>query len=219
MGDEVWCVWQTDGPVIEFFGVFCSEEEATAACCAATHCIAPVTLGERLPPWPTPWPGARFPLASLNERHNETDAAEFLARALHALQRDKAGLPYIDHLRRVVGMCSRWDHPVAWLHDALEDTTMSATGLIEAGFSKEIVDAVIALTHRGPETYREYIDRLCENEAAKRVKLADLADNLDPARRQQVVDTHPDAIPRLDYLIGRYLEARERILTGEWPNG
>jgi (p)ppGpp synthase/HD superfamily hydrolase len=67
---------------------------------------------------------------------------------------------------------------VAVLHDAVEDTDLELRHLVEAGYPPEIVAAVDSITHRPHESYDEYIERVAANEIARRVKLADLRQNL-----------------------------------------
>jgi hypothetical protein len=50
------------------------------------------------------------------------------------------------------------------------------------GFSREVVDAVDALTRRKGESYEDFIDRVSLHALARKVKLADLADNMDLTR-------------------------------------
>ena len=62
---------------------------------------------------------------------------------------------------------------VAYLHDVLEDTNVTVDELRKM-FPNEIVDGVIALTHRKDESYFEYISRVSTSKLAKKVKTADL---------------------------------------------
>lgn len=111
------------------------------------------------------------------------DAAKAIAHRHHADQADKAGRPYIGHVSRVAAQLSG-DHDaetVAWLHDVVEDTTVDLTDL-GAEFEPHIVAAVDAITRRAGEDPTEYYRRVRGNDLARRVKLADIADNSDPAR-------------------------------------
>jgi hypothetical protein len=64
------------------------------------------------------------------------------------------------------------------LHDALEDTDLTARDLLAAGVPDEVVGTVIYLTRAEGETYSDYIERVQANPFAKAVKLADLRVNL-----------------------------------------
>lgn len=68
---------------------------------------------------------------------------------------------------------------VGVLHDLLEDWPgWTLEGLRDRGFAPHILDAIDAITRREGEEYMAYIARCAENEIARDVKLADLADNM-----------------------------------------
>ena len=77
---------------------------------------------------------------------------------------------------------------VAYLHDVLEDTSVTMDELRNM-FPNEIVDGVIALTHRKDESYFEYISRVSTSKLAKKVKAADLLHNLDITRIKEPTKT------------------------------
>jgi hypothetical protein len=145
--------------------------------------------------------------------------ARGIATALHDGQEDKAGAPYIQHLRAVVGiLLRRWpDAPeraveAAWLHDSLEDTVATPESLRAVGVSSEAIALVQQLTRPSGMPYAEYIARLAADGDlwAIRIKLADNEHNSDPARR----------LPGSDLLERRYLPARrvlEAALAGRFP--
>jgi len=87
--------------------------------------------------------------------------------------------PYVLHPLRIM-LCFRdlVDQMAAVLHDAIEDSDLEVRDLVEAGYPAEVVAAVDCLTHRTDESYDEYIERLAANEVARRVKIADLTENL-----------------------------------------
>ena len=102
-----------------------------------------------------------------------------LAAKAHEKQQDKAGAPYILHPIRV--MLTQKDEEamkVALLHDILEDTTVQLNELRELGFSDTILSAVQALTRENEESYDAFILRVMKNPLAKKVKIADLKDNM-----------------------------------------
>ena len=106
-----------------------------------------------------------------------------LAEKAHQGQVDKGGHPYIDHPKRVMEKCETTEEKiVSMLHDVIEDTDYTADDLRKEGFSEEIITALLYLTHREGEGYMEYIERICENSLAVRVKYADLQDNMDLSR-------------------------------------
>ena len=106
-----------------------------------------------------------------------------LACDAHAGQVDKAGAPYILHCIRVANSVSSEEEKiVAILHDVLEDTALTEEDLLAAGFSKEVVDAVVCLTRAEGEKYGDYLERVAQNAITTQVKLADMLDNSNEAR-------------------------------------
>ncbi|TQK74922.1 HD domain-containing protein [Brevibacillus sp. AG162] len=111
------------------------------------------------------------------------EKAIVIATNAHTGQLDKGGNPYILHpLRIMMKMPSEESRIVAVLHDVLEDTEVTKEDLFQAGFSNEIVEAVIAVTRDEDETYMEFVKRAKLNLIARAVKLADLEDNCDLSR-------------------------------------
>ena len=70
----------------------------------------------------------------------------------------------------------------AALHDVIEDTDATPESLLALGVPKVVVEAVQSLTKRDGETYADFVARAGSHPIARRVKLADLADNSDPRR-------------------------------------
>ncbi len=68
---------------------------------------------------------------------------------------------------------------------------MTLASLRDAGFDREVVEAVDCLTKRENErgNYESFIARVSHNPLARRVKLADLEDNLD---RNRIPDPTPE---------------------------
>lgn len=113
--------------------------------------------------------------------------AEELAEAAHHGQLDKAGKPYFEaHLTPVAehAYAQERDYEVAtvaYLHDILEDTDVTEETLREQ-FPDHIVDAVVALTRKQFEPYMAYLLNVKCNPLARKVKLYDLANNMDLSR-------------------------------------
>jgi (p)ppGpp synthase/HD superfamily hydrolase len=106
-----------------------------------------------------------------------------IAAEAHAGQKDKAGNPYILHpLRVMLAVKAPEERIVAVLHDLVEDTPCTLDALRAEGFSRDIVDAVDALTRRHGEEYFEFVRRAVAHPIARPVKIADLRDNLDMTR-------------------------------------
>ncbi len=108
-----------------------------------------------------------------------------LAKEAHKGQKDKAGVDYIQHPIYVAEqMETDIEKTVAFLHDVVEDTTVTLSDLRSMGFTEEIVEAVDAITKRTGEAYKEYIRRVVRNPIAKKVKIADMKHNSDISRFQ-----------------------------------
>ena len=111
-----------------------------------------------------------------------------LALNVHRGQLDKNGAPYILHPLRVMSqMRTETDRIVAVLHDVVEDSRGKANevtlaGLRRMGYSKKIVDAISGVTRREGESYEHFVLRSKRNPISRRVKLADLSDNMDVRR-------------------------------------
>src|SRR5262245_39239988 len=113
-------------------------------------------------------------------------AVEIAAQAHHG-QRDKSGAPYLLHpLRMMMRMESETEMMAAVLHDVVEDSAWTLAQLRAEGFSDEVLDAVDCLTHREGEGYEAFVKRVKTNAIARRVKLADLEDNMNLKRLSEV---------------------------------
>ncbi|WP_262071971.1 MULTISPECIES: HD domain-containing protein [Stenotrophomonas] len=114
--------------------------------------------------------------------------AAALARRAHADQVDKAGHPYIGHVARVAARVhgDPEAEAVAWLHDVVEDCPDFADEV--DAFPAPIVAAVQCLTRRDGITAEAYYAAIRANPLALKVKLADIADNRDPARLAYLPD-------------------------------
>ena len=71
---------------------------------------------------------------------------------------------------------------VAVLHDAIEDSDLKITDLVQQGFPDFIVKAIAAITKLDGEAYEDYILRVKSNAIARKVKIADLTHNMDISR-------------------------------------
>lgn len=113
--------------------------------------------------------------------------AQAIAIAAHDGQVDKLGAAYIDHPRRV---SERLNDPLeqatAWLHDVLEDSVITRHDLLEAGIPGGVVEAVTVLTRTDAVSDTDYYARIRANPIALAVKRADIADNLEPWRVEQL---------------------------------
>lgn len=110
------------------------------------------------------------------------EAAISFAALAHEGQPDKLGQPYILHTLRVMLAVSPPARIAAVLHDVLEDTSFTADALYREGYVGPDLAAVVALTRIGHEPYEQFIARCALNPIAREVKIADIRDNLSPAR-------------------------------------
>jgi (p)ppGpp synthase/HD superfamily hydrolase len=141
------------------------------------------------------------------------DDAEALEAALELACRAHRGQrypscerePYILHLLRVMVALDGFRlQAAAVLHDVLEDTEVSVEELRAAGIPVDVVDVVVALTHRPGQSYERYVEQVARDPIACEVKLADLADNLANNKR---LPNAPDVVARIE----RYERAIRRL--------
>ncbi|HEY5761325.1 MAG TPA: HD domain-containing protein [Steroidobacter sp.] len=126
----------------------------------------------------------------------------------HAGQFDKAGQPYILHpIRVMLRVSGASERITAILHDVVEDTPVTLDQLAKEGFSREVVDAVDALTKRLGENRIDAAKRAAANPIARVVKLADNAENMDLSRISNPTQKDYDRLEE-------YKRVREILLAG-----
>lgn len=134
------------------------------------------------------------------------ERAKEIAHRAHAGQFDKAGRPYIEHVQRVAAAVSDDIEAeiVAWLHDVGED---------HPEYYEEIgkclpASLYIAVRHLDRNLNgTDYYERIKKNPIARRVKLADIADNmnecrlamLDKSTRERLRRKYREALEVLQY--------------------
>ncbi len=138
---------------------------------------------------------------------------------------DKAGQPYILHcLRVMLPHADAATQQAALLHDLVEDTDVTLDDLRRLGFDESVVEAIDSMTHRDSENYHEYVLRLARSPMARRIKLADLADNYrldrvayrtdhqteDAVRIQKYILTHQFLTEQIDE--ATYVECMQRLI-------
>lgn len=120
------------------------------------------------------------------------EKAEKLARTAHRKQFRRDGVtPYIVHPERVAKRlrgASDFVLAAAWLHDVVEDTDLTIEEISQQGFPVEITAAVDLLTKRTGQSRDDYLNAVRGNEIARKVKIADIIDNLsdDPTPAQML---------------------------------
>lgn len=118
-------------------------------------------------------------------REAQIRRAREIAERAHAGQVDKLGEPYLEHVRRVAAFVAGdpLAEVVAWLHDVLEDTELTAADLRAAGMEEQVIAAGVAITRLEGEREEDYLARVSADPVARKVKLeADLVDNTSPER-------------------------------------
>ena len=126
--------------------------------------------------------------------------AYFLATNAHQGQKDKAGKDYIEHPKRVAQTFDDYiEKTVAILHDVLEDTWVTEE-MLRNLFPEEIVDAVVYLTRKEDESYGDFIKKMCVSGysayLARKVKIADLTDNMNIGRLNTITDEDIDRVKK-----------------------
>lgn len=117
------------------------------------------------------------------------DLALSIARKAHEGQLDKAGVDYIEHPIYVASQVdTEEEKAVALLHDVIEDSPVSAEGLLQAGLPETVVTAVQVLTKKKEQDYQTYLETVKKNPLARVVKLADLEHNSDLSRLSSITE-------------------------------
>lgn len=131
-----------------------------------------------------------------------------IATEAHRGQKDKAGAPYILHpLRVMLALDETVERMVGVLHDVVEDggTDWTFERLAAEGFGPEVIEALRLVTKRPEDkgddldTYLRFVGRTLANPIARRVKIADIRDNLNVTRMEAV--TQRDAERLNKYLV------------------
>jgi (p)ppGpp synthase/HD superfamily hydrolase len=129
----------------------------------------------------------------------------------HSGQTDKVGQPYILHpLRVMLSLDSEDERIVGVLHDVVEDCDIGFQDLRAHGFHNTVIEALRGVTKRPDEEgsdagYRAFVERAGTNSISRKVKIADLMDNLDVTRLETVREKDSQRITKyLDAL--RYLQ-------------
>jgi len=126
-----------------------------------------------------------------------------IAKEVHQGVFDKAGAPYINHPMRVMeSLATVEEKIVGVLHDVVEDgAEWTFDRIRREGFSEAIVEALDSVTKRPEDEdqsgddqatkvarYIRFVSRAARHPIGRRVKLADLRDNLDSSRIAEPTD-------------------------------
>ena len=128
-----------------------------------------------------------------------------LAKKAHRGQFDKAGIDYIEHPIFVASQVdSEEEKAVALLHDVIEDSSVTAEELLNAGLPETVVTAVQILSKKKGQDYQTYLKTVKSNPLARAVKLADLKHNSDLSRLETITDKDLEGLEKykkaIDYL-------------------
>lgn len=153
-----------------------------------------------------------------------------LAEFAHRNQVDKAGLPYIEHPKRVLEKVKAqgalpYVQMAAILHDVTEDTAFTPAILLDLGFPESAVRIVRLLDRDASEAEftaqggtagfslqdidlkwkkdEYYYNEIAKDDGARVVKLADIEDNLSPWRLAYLEKATQERLTR------KYAKARE----------
>jgi hypothetical protein len=128
-----------------------------------------------------------------------------IAAAAHHWQKRKQGSPYVLHpLRMACALKTEAEQIVAVLHDVVEDTHWTFDDLRREGFPDDILQALDCVTERKGESYDDFLTRAASNPIARRVKLADLEDNMN-------VRDLPEVTPKDALRLSKYVKAWHRL--------
>ena len=137
-----------------------------------------------------------------------TIKAMSIAYDAHHGQQDKSGVPYVFHpLHLAEQMDDEISCCAALLHDVVEDTDITLEQLAK-DFPPQVVEAVRLLTHDPDTDYYNYVRAIKGNPIAVKVKLADLAHNMDASRFADV-EVPKD---RIGYFRDKYTKALAILL-------
>lgn len=110
---------------------------------------------------------------------SDLQTAILIAAQAHHGQKRKNGLPYLLHPFRVMlRMKTEKEMIVAILHDVVEDTDVTIADLRARGFAADVLEALRLLTKIKGQNYDCYIEAIYRNPLARKVKIADLEDNM-----------------------------------------
>lgn len=129
---------------------------------------------------------------------------------------DKSGEPYILHCLQVMNNLKKWGDEelliIGVLHDIVEDTNWGIIDLSEHDASERVLNAVALLTHDPSDSYDEYIDAICLNKDAIKVKMADLEHNSSILRLKGVKEKD---LQRIAKYHRAYIKLKECLDVGQ----
>ena len=124
---------------------------------------------------------------------------------------DKGGNPYVLHpLRMMFAVSNEEEKIVAVLHDVIEDAFgWEFERLEKEGFSAAVIDALRSVTKiTEDEDYDAFIERAMSSPIGRRVKIADITDNLDVTRIGELAEKDMKRINKYKKALARLTGTR-----------
>ncbi|MBO9428805.1 hypothetical protein [Sulfitobacter sp. R18_1] len=126
---------------------------------------------------------------------SDIDKMSALIIEAHAGQVDKAGEPYHLHPAAVARRLQE-EHGIddedliigALGHDLIEDTYLTKQLLLDMGYSQRSVNCILSVTKEDDESRKAYQAKVLANIDGCYVKRADLEENMDLSRLEEVTD-------------------------------
>lgn len=118
-----------------------------------------------------------------------TDLAAQIATDAHLGQtRWDKKTPYISHPAAIARALIQggFDEDyvaVAWLHDVIEDTPVTAQDLLDAGIPGDIVRSVQTISKKDGQSYLDYILQVKQDTVAREVKIQDITHNMSDLKK------------------------------------
>ena len=132
-----------------------------------------------------------------------------LAIAKFRDQKDSFDKPYIAHLVRVAKDGFNADYRiVALLQDVFRQGYATPGSLFRMGFQQNIIDAIMSLTQKDGESFKDFIMRVDGNKIGRRIMMSNLEDELNFYRYEEL---KPEDLP----LINEKLEAWRYLDNGD----
>lgn len=130
---------------------------------------------------------------------SKLDKAIQIAANAHQGQKDRYGKQYILHVLRVMlKFETEKEMIVAILHDVVEKSDWTLEKLRHEGFDGDILEAIDLLTRRESQSYMDYINKLKENPLSRKIKIADIEDNMNPNRIGSTPEGDSEKLSQLD---------------------
>lgn len=148
------------------------------------------------------------------DKQQQLAAAIRIASDAHSGQFDKGGKPYILHPLRLMNqlLFDTQLATIAVLHDVVEDSCRTLGCLRHEGMSSRVISALMCLTHEEGQGYEDYIEGVCTNYDAIRVKRKDLQHNSDITRLKGI---GPKDIARMEKYHNAFMRLTEAKRTYE----